>query len=264
MERKLGIRTQAELEEAVTSPETTLRASTKAVFDQCADDYLCEDKHWGCDLDLIAKYLDQIPKPSVLEVGTGHAWHLANLHFFTSAKIRRAVGIDYSKAMIDRAREFLGGYDFHGKPLLEQIELLEGDICDLRLDQQSFDLALVLNNTLGNLAGVSFRDAEIQRKRALETIRGGLRNSAYLIVSVYNAAKLSEEDKYGEVFELDQDLSDLGAMDLVVRYKKTDTVYYSHWFTDGEIRHLLYEAGFRVIEVEQRQKRIVVAAQVRA
>jgi len=240
---------------------TDLAQTTNAVFDACASVYLQEDKHWGCDLDIIKKYIEYFPGPEILDLGAGHAWHLANLYFVSSARIKRSVGIDYSGEMLARARALLGGMFHEGQSLLEKIELRQADICDMDLAGETFDVGMLLNNTLGNLPGATFKDARNQRKRALHLLRGALRVGGYLIVSVNNAHKLTEEDKYGDVFELDHDLSDLRTMDLVVRFKKTKMPYYSHWFTLHEIRQLLFEGGFRIGLAEEREKRIIVVAQ---
>jgi SAM-dependent methyltransferase len=231
------------------------------VFDQCSAVYLREDKHWGCDLDIIKKYIERYLNPEIFEVGAGPAWHLANLYFVSSAKIKRAVGIDYSPRMLAQARAFLSGMFFEGRPLLEKVELLEADICNVTLVPEAFDIGLLLNNTLGNLPGKTFADARNERKRALHVLHESLRVGGYLIVSVNNADKLTEEDKYGDVFELDHDLSNLSTMDLVVRLKKTQTPYYSHWFTANEVRQLLYEAGFRIQQLDERESRLVVVGQ---
>jgi len=245
----------------MTNKSPNLVASTRQVFDECASIYLREDKHWGCDLDIIAGYVERFSDPEILEFGTGYAWHLANLYFLVNAKIRRALGVDYSAEMLANARAFLVGIQHNGRTMLENVELRQADILDIGLASGSFDVGLLLNNTLGNLPGETFEDALNERKRALWAIRGALRAEGYLIVSVYNADRLSAEDTYGDVFELDHDLSKLDTMDLVVRFKKTKTPYYSHWFTPHEVRQLLYEASFRIVQVEERQKRVVIVAQ---
>ena len=241
--------------------DLSLRRTTKSVFGQCANVYLREDKHWGCDLDVIRKYVERFSEPEILEIGTGYAWHLANLYFVSSAKIKRAVGIDYSEEMLACARAFLCGLTYQGQQLLERIELYQADICEADFGKELFDVGLVLNNTLGNLPGRTFDDAQHQRKRTLQDLRGALRAGGYLIVSVNNADRLTEEDKYGDVFELDHGLSNLATMDLVVRFKATETPYYSHWFTTHETRQLLYETGFRISQLDEREKRIVVVGQ---
>lgn len=235
--------------------------STKQVFDECAQIYLKEDKHWGCDLDIISEYVEKFGEPEIVELGTGYAWHLANLFFITSNKLKRVVGIDYSDKMLERANALLNSISLNGRPLIEKVELRKADILSLPFDSENFDVALLLNNTLGNIPAETFDRARDQRKRALSEIRRILRQSGYLILSVYNSRKLTEEDKYGEVFELDHNLSNLDTLDLVVRYKETGTPYYSHWFSANEIRQLLYDVSFRVVAVEERGKRLVVVAQ---
>jgi SAM-dependent methyltransferase len=253
---------QKKLKTGAIEPEAIgLAPSTKAVFDQCSAVYLREDKHWGCDLDVIKKYVETYSNPEIFEVGTGPAWHLANLYFVSSSNIKRAVGIDYSAGMLAQARAFLRGILFEGRPLLEKVELVEADISNINLVAAAFDIGLLLNNTLGNLPGKTFADAKNERKRALHVLHESLRLGGYLIVSVNNADKLTEKDKYGDVFELDHDLSNLNTMDLVVRLKKTQTPYYSHWFTAKEVRQLLYEAGFRILQLEERESRFVVVGQ---
>lgn len=235
--------------------------STKKVFNECAPIYLKEDKHWGCDLDIISEYVEKFKETEILELGTGHAWHLANLFFVTSANLKRITGIDYSANMLKQAKQLLSSIYYNGHPLIERIDLRKEDIMALPFESEEFDVAFLLNNTLGNIPAKTFEDAKEQRKNALKGIKKIIRKSGYLILSVYNANKLLEEDKYGEVFELDPDLSALETFDLVVRFKGNNTPCYSHWFNKDETERLLYEASFRIVEVEERKKRLVVVAQ---
>lgn len=238
-----------------------LMRSTKQVFDECATVYLREDKHWGCDLDIISEYVEKFKESEIIELGTGHAWHLANLFFITSTKLKRVVGIDYSDKMLEQARTLLNSILLNGRPLIDKVELKKADILSLPFEDESFDVTLLLNNTLGNIPGETFDKAKGQRKKALSEIRRVLRQSGFLITSVYNSNKLTEEDRYGKVFELDHRHSNLETLDLVVRFKESGTPYYSHWFTTNEIRQLLYDVSFRVVVVEERGKRIIVVAQ---
>jgi SAM-dependent methyltransferase len=240
-----------------------LTKTTKQVFDECAPVYLKEDKHWGCDLDIISEYVEKFKEAEVIELGTGYAWHLANLYFLASCNLKRVVAVDYSEKMLEMARALLSSISYDGQPLIDKVELKKGDILSLPFDNESFDVAILLNNTLGNIPAESFDKAKQKRKEALIEAKRILRTSGFLIISVYNADRLAEEDKYGEVFELDHTLSNLETFDLVVRFKKTGTPYYSHWFTKDEICKLLYDVSFRVVEVELRRKRIVVVAQKR-
>lgn len=237
--------------------------TTKQVFEECAPVYLAEDKHWGCDLDILSEYVEKFNEPELIDLGTGYAWHLANLFVVASNFLKRVVGVDYSDKMLGQARTLLNSMCCKGRPLTEMIELHKGDILSLPFGDESFDVGIMLNNTLGNIPADSFHRAKDQRKQALKEIRRILRKPGFLIVSVYNSSKLTEEDKYGEVFELDHELSNLDTFDLIVRFKETGTAYYSHWFGRNEICQLLYDVSFRIVEVEERKKRIVVVCQKR-
>lgn len=245
------------------SKKLNLIHSTKQVFEECAPVYLKEDKHWGCDLDIISEYVEKFKESEIIELGTGYAWHLANLFFLSFANLKRVVGVDYSENMLKRAHALLSSILYNGQPLTEKVELYKADILSLPFENESFDVAIFLNNTLGNIPSETFDKAKEMRKKALTEIKRILKPAGFLILSVYNANKLTEEDKYGEVFELDHDLSNLETFDLVVRFKETRTPYYSHWFTRNEICQLLYDVSFKVLEVEERKKRIVGVGQKR-
>jgi len=240
---------------------SVLAGTTKQVFDECAQVYLREDKHWGCDLDIIVSCLERFRAPEVVELGTGYAWHLANLFFLSPVPIRSVVGVDYSPKMLERARELLSAVRFRGGTLGDRVKLVETDMTKTQLRSASFDVALILNNTLGNVPGHSFTHAALRRSAVLREARRLLRPQGFLVTSVYNARRFEEKDKYGKVFALDHVLSDTTNFDLVVRFKKTGTAYYSHWFTEIEVKQLVEQAGFSVLEIEERRKRLVVVAQ---
>jgi len=168
--------------------------------------------------------------------------------------------VDYSTEMLTQAKGYLQSVGRGNGVLLDIINLEQLDILHLPYQDHSFDVALILNNTLGNLPGSNLQDGVKQRRIALKEARRILKETGILIVSVYNSARLTEEDTYGEVFELDHKRSNLQSFDLVIRYKATDHTYYSHWFSEEELRNLLYDVSFRVLDVEHRRKRIVIAA----
>jgi len=240
--------------------KNNLGESTKKVFDDCSSVYLKEDKHWGSDLDIIKEYIEKKDEVSVLEVGTGYAWHLANLFYISSSKLIKVIGIDYSKKMLRKAANVLKSIFYKNVPLSERIELINCDLLSLPFENDNFDVILMLNNTLGNITSDTFETAKLQRKKALNEIKRVLKPNGYLILSVYNANKLTEEDKYGKVFQVNHKLSDSENFDLVVDFIKTHTSYYSHWFTLEEIKNLIYSCSFKVEEYEIRRKRIVVVA----
>lgn len=234
--------------------------TTKQVFSECASEYLKEDKHWGSDLDFIRDAIGRFTNPSIIDLGTGSAFHLLSLFFLTQTNLQRVVGVDYSKSMLEQAKQNLSSIYFDNRSLLEKIELYEGNILNLPFKDREFDIAIFLNNLLGNIPCSSIYKSESQRIRVLREMRRVLRPHGSLVISVYNSSKFSKEDGYGEVFEIDENLSNLETFDVVVRYKKTGTPGYSHWFGKDEICNLLSDQGFKIIELEERRKRIVISA----
>lgn len=235
--------------------------TTNQVFDECAPIYLKEDKHWGCDLDIISEYVEKFKDPEIIDLGTGHALHLANLFFLVSANLKRVVGVDYSEKMLERAKITLNSIFYNGCALIEKVELYQENILSLSFENEKFDVAICLNNTLGNIPSETFNKARYIRKQALSEIQRILKKSGFIILSVYNSSKLSEEDKYGNVFGVDHSLSNIETFDLVVRFKETGIPYYSHWFSENEICQLLSDLSFRIVQLEKRKKRIIVVAQ---
>jgi len=227
------------------------------MFDESADDYLRGDRHWGCDLDVITRCANGTPELSVVEFGSGYCWHLANLVLLTSSKVKRIVGIDYSREMLRRAKVFLEKSTHFGCGLSQRVELLEEDMLSTSLAAGSCDLLMMLNNTLGNLPGPTFTDAEQERRKALIEAHRVLSDNGQLVLTVYHAEQMRRESAYGEVFELDEGMSDFSAHDYVVRYRRTATPCYSHWFEEGEARTLLGGCGFEVTFLETRLERLV-------
>ncbi len=145
--------------------------TTKQVFDECSQIYLKEDKHWGCDLDIILEHLEKFEEPEIIDLGTGNAWHLANLFFLTSITPKRVIGIDYSDSMLETAKKLLNSVLVNDRPIIEKVELQKEDILSLPFKDESFDIALCLNNTLGNIPAEDFEAAVDKRKNALHSIK---------------------------------------------------------------------------------------------
>lgn len=236
---------------------------TFQTFEQCAPEYLEIDKHWGCDLDIIRAYVERFGKADVLEVGVGPAWHLANLFLLSPKHLGRVVGVDYSEKMIAQAKQLVQKM---GIQVGERgVELYHYDLFDLckNFEGESFDIVLLLNNTLGNLPDKNGQTAADRRREALSILKQLLKPGGYLVLSVNNAERLHEEEKYGDVLEVDWSQSNLDSFDLVVRYQSggQNLCYYSHWFTTDEISRLVSDTSFEVVEVEERRMRIVLVAQ---
>jgi hypothetical protein len=142
--------------------------------------------------------------------------------------------------------------------------LIESDILTTPLDSSSCQLVLILNNTLGNLVGRTFAEAEGQRRKALIEAHRLLADEGHLVLTVYHAPRMKRDSAYGDVFELDEELSDFASRDFVVRYRRTSTPCYSHWFEEDEVRDLLTNCGFEVEMIEMRLERLVITCRRKA
>jgi len=237
-----------------------LTESTFLVFEGCSDLYLAEDKHWGADLDIIRGVVNGYGDVRLLDAGCGPGWHLVNVGYLCPQFSRR-VGLDYSERMLAVAERFIAQAG-----MLAEINLVLGDILEMPFKDAEFDVVLCLANTLGNLPGHAFEESTQVRRKALQELRRVLRGGGALVLSVYNADRLAEQERYGRVFILDPHASQMETNDLVIRFydpndEDTDgTPYYSHWFTADEVRSLVADSGFRVLDSEERKSRIVLVA----
>lgn len=239
----------------------SLADSTEQVFTDCSSVYLKEDKHWGCDIDIIREYLHKLKNVSLIELGTGYAWHLANLFLLSSIYFKKVIGVDYSEKMLSNARNYLDSIKYNGYILSEKIELKMANILSLPFNDNNFNFAICLNNTLGNITADVLDYSHKKRNDALKEINRILDINGFFIVSVYNADTITQNEKYGKVFEIDEGLSNIENNDFVIRFTETGNLYYSHWFKKEELLTLLHDADFKILEIELRRKRIIVVAQ---
>lgn len=236
--------------------------STSKVFEMCSHLYPKEDKHWGGDLDIIRTEINRLERPKVLDAGCGTGWHLVNIYSICP-NICSLIGLDYSTKMLSLAQKFIRKNEQNKK-----IDLVKGQILNIPFKKEYFDMLLCLGNTLGNLPGRSFEESKKVRKKAIKEFERVLKPHGILIMSIYNAEKIKEENKYGKVFLLDRDLSKFETNDFVVRFYDPQKIhtgngipYYSHWFSGSEIRQLIENLRFKINIVEERLKRIVIVAQ---
>ena len=242
------------------NPDLNLAQSTKTTFCDYAPIYLKIDKRWGCDLDIIAKAAEKFKNPEVLDLGVGHAWHLANLFFLTSINIKKAVGIDYSSEMLAQAKKLLASIVYDGQQLARRIALKKADILSLPFPKDSFDLALFMNNTLGNIPGGGFKQANQERIKALTEARRVLKKSGILILSVYNSSRFTRNE-YKHPLGILWEASSPDSFDFVGRFTGTNSFFYTHWFNRKELEELLTNLDFKILKVEKRGKRIIAVAQ---
>lgn len=239
------------------------------IFEAIAPDYIRADSNWGSDLDVIKKPLEQIlqdkKRVSLVDLGCGNAWHLANVLTVYGDSIKRVVGIDFSERMLEQAKATLNHFSYW-----HRIKLIRADIRELPMvrshqdepsQEESYDVALLLNNTLGNIIGTSIQQSYAEREKALREAHRILGKNGQLVFSVNNSRKLNPKH-YGKNLAIDQENTNFAAGDLIVKYTIGDqeVSYYSHWFSEDEITSMLQSVGFEVQFIEPRMKRLVGAA----
>lgn len=183
-----------------------------------------------------------------LDIGCGPGFHLASIaEMYPEVE---AVGLDYSSSMIRIAQRRVK------KLGLTNIHLREEDIREYTRKER-YSLVTFLNNGFGNLHEEG-TDSQTIREAAIQKIARILDDNGYLIISVYDRAKVPI--KYGGNLELIADSSDLSKGDLFVAYRPTpnsEITYYSHWFTEKELGSLGKKAGLEIDFLEKRMSRLL-------
>lgn len=216
--------------------------------------YIREDGHWGADLDFLKDTANKLltkskNKIDYLDIGCGPGFHLIAMRRWYPEL--RAAGADLSVRMLSEARKEIR------RARLEDIELVHSDISDLQV-RKKYDLISFLNNGMGNVYREEASPVAL-RENAMRKMRSLVRKGGYLITSVYNLEKLAP--RYGPNLRM-LPHSNISRGDLFVEYKHGNgrTEYYSHWFTEKELRDLLEQNGFKINLFEKRMARLVVRA----
>ena len=228
----------------------------KRIFEYMASRYIREDEHWGEDLDVITRSIDELLSKkeqslSYLDIGCGPGFHISEI-----AKRYRNVqvaGLDYSSRMLAEAQKKIQSEN------LENVRLISGDVLNLK-DEEKYDLITFLNNGFGNVFREGVVPIEI-RTEVLRRIYGALDDSGCFLLSVYDREKMPRQ--YGDNLRIVPEQSDLERGDLCIEYDMAGETckYYSHWFVVSELRDLLREAGFRENFMERRSSRIIIHAE---
>lgn len=228
-----------------------------------ADNYLDDDNHWGNDVDFIyteGKKLQYIlnRKINIIYIGVGPGRILFDIltqrQFYDYIKC-----IDYSPRMIELTRKRLEELEEIDPGSTSACELELCDFLSQGLKPAYYDMALLLNNTLGNI----IVDRSIQKgiETSLNSIRTSIRPKGILILSVYNADKFSVFNcHYTRDLKL---ISKLSPQDYLLKLEKkgVERLFVSHWFTKDELHKYLESAGFNVVRYEERRERIIISAQ---
>ncbi len=227
----------------------------KEVFERMASTYIRDDSHWGCDLDLIKNTLDQTLKnninPNWCDIGCGPAFHIANMSaLYPEIEI---LGIDYSSLMLQQAEHRIKKYSLRtSKIQLKNINITE------HVTKEKFDLITFLNNGFGNLYKKT-ENPENTRMKVIKNIAHMLKPGGHFILSVYNKEKI--EEKYGNKLRLLKNRSNVENGDLFVEYipnKKEKIIYYSHWFSESELKKIFEKTRLNMDFLERRMSRFLI------
>ncbi|MBI2529941.1 MAG: class I SAM-dependent methyltransferase [Candidatus Diapherotrites archaeon] len=228
--------------------------NSRDVFEALAKDYIREDTHWGSDLDLIKASLDELiktePNPRWLDLGCGAGFHIAAMaELYPEVSI---VGVDHSQQMLNAAKYKIKNLG------LKNIALNNSDITK-KFQEGKYHLITSLNNAFGNLY-VSGTDQNEIRAGIAGKITDALCSKGCLILSVYNIEKFNEKSQYCSNVTVVENLSDLAKGDLIAEYrnKGKKVLYYTHWFSEGELRELAKETGLKIDFLERRMSRFLV------
>lgn len=228
--------------------------NSRDVFEALADGYIREDAHWGSDLDLVKASLDELiktePNPKWLDLGCGAGFHISAIaELYPEVSI---VGIDHSRKMLNAAKHKIKNLD------LKNVVLNNSDITEKFLEGK-YHLITSLNNAFGNLYVSGANQDEI-RAAIAKKIASSLHNKGCLILSIYNIERLDAQSQYCGNVAVVENLSDLGKGDLIAEYsnKNKKVLYYSHWFSEKELRELAKETNLKIDFLERRMSRFLI------
>ncbi len=238
----------------------SFREESRRLFDDCAPTYPAMDPFWGDASELISEleHMDAVPlagnEMRMLDLGCGVGIHLIELARWALQHLPqlisvRALGLDFSPRMIERARARVA----NGK-LTKQIRLLQRDILKWESPaNEEYDTILCLNNTLGNLVGDAVGGSHRLREETLRKVRDTLAPTGVLMLSVFSRDYLETEvlprSGYTKDRHIDPQWSSPENGDLVLwRHCSdgSDHCCFSHWFSPSELRSELRTAGLDI------------------
>jgi len=223
----------------------------KKIFDEI---YLITDARSVCNADLTRREVDLIlemipvqPHHRILDLCGGHGRHSLEL---CSRGFPNCSLLDYSKYLIAHARS-------NAERMRYRIELIEGDARDTGLPAESFDVVLILGNSLGYIA-----EAEADEKILLEAQRV-LRKNGRILVDVTDGSTVKKSLTPTAWHEVDEDKvvcrqrefikQRVNARELVLSKKEgliRDSTYSIRVFKPRELAELMGKAGFREVQVQ--------------
>jgi len=237
--------------------DKSLETEIQLAFDINAKNYLKDDIHRGDDVDLICTTVgnklqrELQRKVDILYVGVGPGEILEKI--LTNGRFYREIrAIDYSANMCNLCTSRIEKLE----PKIKSIVILEKkNLFDFKNCKKSFDMVILLNNTLGNI--VVDNSGEKGRVSALNIIHKLLRPGGVLFLSVYNFEKLEIKNHH---YTSKLTLLRIKGQDLLLELTldSVSHMFYAHWFTVEEIKDLLQKRGFVISDIILRESRMIV------
>jgi hypothetical protein len=234
----------------------SLEMEIQFAFDINAENYLEDDIHRGNDIDLICKVGNDLKKKlhrkiDILYVGVGPGEVLEKI--LTNGQFYRKIrAIDYSSNMCKLCASRI---EKLGSKVSDIVTLEKKNLFDFDNCKESYDMILLLNNTLGNI--VVGNSGEKGRFFALSLIHKLLRYRGVLFLTVYNFEKLEIKNHH---YTPRLKLLRKNGQDLFLQLSLNGLkhMFYSHWFTVEEIKSLLQKTEFIISEIAFRESRIII------
>lgn len=225
--------------------QLTLTQHTRRAFTFAGRRYYAHDERWGCDLDLLRE--GGLPdRPRILELGCGPGV-LLRVCAALFPGYRQIVGVDYASSICRIARTEVAG--------LPRISIVRSDITDFLGDCRpvSFDIVLLLNNTLGNCWFEG--DVRVGQVELLSRLGRALAPGGLAMVSVYVSEGIGL-GRYGRDLQLVEDLGGGSYVGRVQRGGRSE-LFFDHLFARQEFGELLNAAGLSVVHEVVRGRRLI-------
>lgn len=244
---------------AVKKQDESLLASTKEHFDKIAKQYLIADIHRGADFEIIESAVSKIGRKDInaIDVGCGPGQHLVLLSKLLKKRSLGGsiIGVDFNKASLTEAQANLRIND------VKDVNLLLAEGRKIPLKDSTASLVICMNNVLGNIPGegadrkTAMQNAREARAEVLSEINRILSPDGYAVISVY---RRGTEHYTGDLEVMDESSPKTG--DYIVKMHSSGTTFYSHWFTPQEMKDLLKSTNFDLVELHEKDSRIIAVA----
>ncbi len=205
-----------------------LEKQVKKAWDVNAAQYLRDDTRRGDDSKQIAQvaeilHKEKNNKPSIYYAGVGPGELLTKI-LKTNLPYSSIKVVDFCGEMIKLCKE-------RKPPFPSTVHIKKEDFLHYNNKDDSYDLILILNNTLGNLVMES--SGEVARNLVLMNFHGMLKGSGILFISVYDRFHSTiEPPMYTKCWKLKDMINE---QDILLHLdKQEEPFFYSHLFDENE------------------------------